>query len=295
MDVRFCSPQVPGRWPSHERSGRAREARPELTVSVRVQKVRQGQVLTRDFLDGGDESGWIGYEWCMSRRHDLDLADMGGCDHLVLKSRADHLVAGRPDIDLVDSAEASCGQMDRCGERRQRLVDHRCRDRLLNTGVSIIRKERTTCGRFDRRQSRLFLDLEMRTNLAAAIVRREIQEGLAVLRNKGSDEDQGFDFRWFGLGDVREGDAPETMADEHDRALFATERTEHGRAVQIEGHLSGSLRRSCPTRKIDVQHPVSVSLQLARDPVPNLRGFPSPMDQSNRRLVGREGRLSDGN
>ncbi len=92
----------------------------------------------------------------------------------------------------------------------------------------------------------------MRTTLAAAIVRSKIQEGPTILRNKRGGKDQRCDLRWFGLGDVREGNARETMAHEHDRALFATERTEDGRAVEIEGDFSGSLRRSGPARKIDV-------------------------------------------
>ncbi|MDE5445759.1 hypothetical protein GWG65_31000 [Bradyrhizobium sp. CSA207] len=70
--------------------------RPELTVSARVQKAHRRPLLTREFVDHGDESGWIGHKGGMARGLGLDLADMGVCDHLILKSRADHLVACRP-------------------------------------------------------------------------------------------------------------------------------------------------------------------------------------------------------
>lgn len=160
--------------------------------------------------------------------------------------------------------------MDRCRERRQRLFDHGCRHDLLDTDISIIRKESPTCGWFDRRLSDLLPDLEMRPNPAAAVVGGEIQEGLTVLRHKSSDEVQRFDLRWFGLGNVREGDARETMADEHDWALFATERGEERRV--------SPLRQSSANRPLipNVEDWISALPQEQREKQLRIMPCPSP-------------------
>src|SRR6185437_7220317 len=223
----------------------------------------------------------ISKEWCMASRQCVLGPNWCVGNHLGLERRADDLIQGRMNVDLVDLAEFARSHMHGSSQRAHGFVQDQIGDGLAQPSRSAICKQIGAGRIFDGSNALFLVDPQVWADLGVGVLVGHRHERVAVLRQVGSDKDQRPDLRGCLFRSCGDDYATEAVADHQGGVMEFIQRREYGVAIEVQADLVRRGWCTWTTRQIDSDNLVAIRLKFGADMPPDLGVFKCTVDQND--------------